>query len=169
MNIEKHVQAEFQLRIFEESFPRIENCLNRISQEQLWSAPNENMVSIGCLIKHLLGNMQQWVYSGVLGNTFVRDRDAEFIPEPAVTKSYLLVQMQRVQGELNSSLPQLSEERLAQQFEIQGFKTTGFSAVVHVIEHFSYHTGQIALLTKLLVNKDLGFYDGFDLDQLPQN
>jgi len=47
---------------------------------------------------------------------------------------------------------------------VQGFELDGIGIITHVVEHYSYHTGQIALLTKLLVNKDLGFYDGMDLN-----
>jgi uncharacterized damage-inducible protein DinB len=32
-------------------------------------------------------------------------------------------------------------------------------AVYHVVEHFSMHTGQIILLTKMLKAQDLRFYD----------
>lgn len=164
MNVVHHLQKEFQLRIFQESYPRIEKCLNTITEEQLWSAPNENMVSIGCLIKHLMGNVQQWVLAGVLEKPFNRNRDAEFIPESNITSRELLSQMDGMQQKLAEAFPLLSEDRLTQQLEIQGFQTTGLSAIVHVIEHFSYHTGQIALLTKLFANEDLGFYDDHDLD-----
>jgi hypothetical protein len=33
------------------------------------------------------------------------------------------------------------------------------------VEHYSYHTGQIALLTKLMKNMDLRFYEGIDLNR----
>jgi len=32
-------------------------------------------------------------------------------------------------------------------------------AIFHVTEHFSMHTGQIIMLTKMLAQKDLRFYD----------
>ncbi len=165
MNISLSIQEEFQLRIFDESYPRIENCLQRISDEQLWSAPNENMVSIGCLIKHLLGNMQQWVYAGVLENDYKRHRDAEFIPEPKLKRSDLIFQLEAIKIKMNEVLNELDDNHLKASLEIQGFNTSGLSAIIHVIEHFSYHTGQIALLTKLFVNEDLGFYDGYELDK----
>lgn len=164
MNWSESIQEEFELRVFKESYPRIEKCLNTISNEQLWSAPNENMVSIGCLIKHLLGNAQQWVYAGVLGNEFQRNRDAEFVPEPSLAKADLLNQMQSVQSNISEALQSLSEKDLQQELIIQGFETTGMSAIIHVIEHFSYHTGQISLLTKMFQNVDLGYYDNHDLD-----
>jgi len=33
-----------------------------------------------------------------------------------------------------------------------------------VIEHFTYHTGQISLAVKLRKNMDLGYYAGRDLN-----
>jgi uncharacterized damage-inducible protein DinB len=41
---------------------------------------------------------------------------------------------------------------------------SGTGIIVHVVEHLSYHTGQIAFWTKLLKDKDLGFYEGRDLN-----
>ncbi len=165
MNWTNSIRKEFELRVFQESYPRIEKCLNTISNDQLWLAPNENMVSIGCLIKHLLGNAQQWVYAGVLGNEFVRDRNAEFVPEPSLEKNELLQEMNRVKTKISEALETLSEEQLSREVVIQGFETTGISAIIHVIEHFSYHTGQITLLTKMFQNVDLGYYDGHNLTQ----
>jgi len=43
------------------------------------------------------------------------------------------------------------------------FTVSGFSIINHVTEHFSYHVGQISTLTKLLTNKDLGYYKHLDL------
>jgi uncharacterized damage-inducible protein DinB len=31
-------------------------------------------------------------------------------------------------------------------------------AIAHVVEHFSQHTGQIILLTKMLTSEDLAYY-----------
>jgi hypothetical protein len=42
---------------------------------------------------------------------------------------------------------------------IQGLDTTVFGAIYHVVEHFSTHTGQIVMLTKLRTGKDLGFWE----------
>lgn len=164
MNFAQSLHQEFELRVFQESYERIEKCLNAINQSQLWQAPNENMVSIGCLIKHLLGNMQQWVYAGVMNGDFERHRDAEFVPELNLTKDDLLRDMKTVQTKVLSQLEGISEEHLQQNLIIQGFDTTGLSAMIHVIEHFSYHTGQISLLTKMFQNIDLGYYDDHNLN-----
>lgn len=164
MNTTEAIQKEFKLRVFDESYSRIQKCLSMLSQEEIWKAPNDNTVSVGCLVKHLLGNMQQWVYAGVLSQPFQRNRDAEFIPESHLSAEDLKNQMSVAKEKIEKVLPTLSEELLSRELVIQGFDTTGFSAIVHVIEHFSYHTGQISLLTKLFLNRDLGYYENLNLD-----
>ena len=63
------------------------------------------------------------------------------------------------------TLKQIDEKELPIQKKIQGFDTTNFSAIIHVIEHFSYHTGQITTLTKWLTSKDTSYYGGIDLNR----
>ena len=58
----------------------------------------------------------------------------------------------------------LNEDKLRQEYVVQGFNESGMSIVIHVAEHFSYHVGQIVLYTKLLKDVDLGFYAGIDLN-----
>jgi hypothetical protein len=48
---------------------------------------------------------------------------------------------------------------LLEQRKIQGNDVDILEAIFHVTEHFSMHTGQIFLLTKLLTATDLRFYD----------
>jgi uncharacterized damage-inducible protein DinB len=47
---------------------------------------------------------------------------------------------------------------------VQTFDETGLSILIHVTEHFSYHTGQIAYITKMLQDKPLDFYAGITLE-----
>ena len=36
---------------------------------------------------------------------------------------------------------------------------SGLAAVLHVVEHFSWHTGQVAWIVKLRTGGDLGYYE----------
>jgi len=63
-----------------------------------------------------------------------------------------------------SSIRNCSPEALLKIREVQGFRLSGTGIIIHVVEHLSYHTGQIAFWTKILKDKDLGFYDGMDLN-----
>ena len=47
---------------------------------------------------------------------------------------------------------------------VQGFEFSGVGIIMHVVEHLSYHTGQIAFWAKYLKQVDLGFYADFDLN-----
>jgi uncharacterized damage-inducible protein DinB len=49
--------------------------------------------------------------------------------------------------------------------KVQGFTLSGVGVVLHAVEHFSYHVGQIAFWVKQLTNQDLGFYKNVDLNQ----
>ncbi len=53
----------------------------------------------------------------------------------------------------------LTAERLLEARTIQGRDVTVLEAVYHVVEHFSMHTGQIILLTKLHAPGAVRFYE----------
>jgi len=63
-----------------------------------------------------------------------------------------------------SVISNLPENELLTSRPVQTFKETGMSILIHVTEHFSYHTGQIAYITKLLSGKSLSFYEGVVLE-----
>jgi uncharacterized damage-inducible protein DinB len=48
--------------------------------------------------------------------------------------------------------------RLTERITPQGHDVSVLEAIAHVVEHFSQHTGQIILLTKLLTGDDLAYY-----------
>ena len=158
------IQKEFKRRLFEESYARIENCLGRLTFEQVWLKPNDNTNSIGNLVLHLLGNVRQYICSGIGGHKDLRERNEEFLATSACPSDKLLTQLSRLKEDVLPIIDSLNDEKLCKEFEVQGFHENGINIIIHVIEHFSYHVGQIAQQTKLLINEDLGFYAGQDLD-----
>jgi len=52
----------------------------------------------------------------------------------------------------------VSLERLTGRLVIQNYEVSVLEAILHVVEHFSGHTGQIIFATKMLTGADLGFY-----------
>lgn len=148
---------EIKLRFCQENIPRIMRCLELMPEDALGFRENENCNAVTNLVLHLDGNCRQWLLQHVFGNDYQRDRAKEF-KENEVTQGQLLLILKRLQDDIlynctNSTIPPL--ENILQ---IQGIDTTVLGAIIHSIEHFSYHTGQIALLTKQSLNKDLGFY-----------
>ena len=150
-------QARYLLR--EEYLPKIERCLEQLTDEQVWWRANESSNSIGNLILHISGNARQWIVSGLGGERDDRKRDAEFAERRMVPRVDLLAHLKSAVSEMDRTLETFDSARLLDQFQIQGTMTTALSAILHVTEHFSMHTGQIILLAKMLADVDLVFYD----------
>lgn len=142
-----------------DSLEQIEKCLNLLSVEQIWQRPNDVSNAIGNLVIHLNGNVGQWILTSLGGKPDNRDRPAEFAQrEPLATENIISGLRETVAAAIET-IRGLSAERLTEQVTIQGYDVSVAGAVIHVVEHFSLHTGQIVYATKLLTNSDLSLYD----------
>ena len=156
--------AESKRRMLDESLPRIKKCLDLLSDEEIWRQPNDETVSIGNLVLHLCGNVRQWIVSGLGGAEDPRDRDAEFAQRGTIPKADLAVRLEDTLREAAEAMDRVDAASLLETRRVQGQIETGLGILVHVVEHFSYHTGQISLAVKLLKGVDLGYYAGQDLN-----
>lgn len=137
----------------------IEKCLALLTQAQVWTRPNDVSNSIGNLALHLRGNVQQWIVAGVGGRDFARDRPAEFAQRHALPIDQILPPLQATVDQAARVISGLTAERLLERVTIQAYDVSVLSAVFHVVEHFSLHTGQIVYQTKILTGLDLSAYD----------
>jgi uncharacterized damage-inducible protein DinB len=96
---------------------------------------------------------------GVGGAPDARDRDAEFAQRDRIARDDLRSLLQRTLADVDATLAQFDANRLVERRTIQGSDVSVLEAILHVVEHFSMHTGQIILLTKLQTAADLHFYD----------
>ncbi|MEM6525836.1 MAG: DinB family protein [Bacteroidota bacterium] len=156
----------------DESSRMVNICFNELSDDQLWKKPNSSGNSIGNLVLHLCGNIRQYAISSLGNRPDVRNRGVEFEEGQNFSKIELLSKLMNTVKEAKGVIFRVSKKELLRKRSVQGFDLSGSGIIIHVTEHYSYHTGQIALLTKLWKNQDLGFYDNFDLnikndDQLP--
>ncbi|HBB89927.1 MAG TPA: hypothetical protein DC047_20175 [Blastocatellia bacterium] len=150
-------EARYLLR--EEYLPKIERCLEQLTDEQIWWRANDKSNSIGNLILHVSGNARQWIVSGLGAEPDERQRDAEFAERRLVPRDELLAHLKKAVTDIDRTLESFDATRLLEQFQIQGTMTTALAAILHVTEHFSMHTGQIILLAKMLADVDFVFYD----------
>lgn len=139
--------------------PRIERCLERLSDADIWWRAGEESNSIGNLLLHLSGNVRQWIVSGVGGRPDGRARQEEFDERRLLPRAELLGRLKETLAETDAVLAAIEPSQLLESRHIQGCDVTVLEAVYHVVEHFSMHTGQIILLTKMLAHSDLRFYD----------
>jgi len=154
---------EILLRIYDECLPRIIICLDQLDDSRIWWRPNDSSNSIGNLVLHLCGNVRQWIYSGLGRNEDLRNRQTEFDERGPIPGELLKEKLATTMELVKPVITNIPTEELLNIRSVQTFEETGLTILVHVTEHFSYHTGQIAYITKMLMNKPLGFYDGVSL------
>jgi uncharacterized damage-inducible protein DinB len=157
--------SEWTRRIRTEGLERIRVCLDRLSAEQVWDRPNDSSNAIGNLILHLAGNVRQWICAGIGGHRDVRDREHEFANREPRSRADLLDTLTGAVDDAERVIEALTKDALEQTYRVQCYTESGVSILIHVIEHFSYHVGQITWQTKALIDDDLGYYAGDDLNQ----
>lgn len=165
--MEKELAIEFiNQSIFrmDESTHRIKLCLETLQEDAIWQRPNNASNSIGNLILHLCGNIRQYAISSLSGAEDVRVRDAEFAARNGPGKQELLERLAGTVEEAKACMRGMDPAELLQVRRVQGFQLSGIGIIIHVTEHYSYHTGQIAFWVKCLQDRDLGFYAGVDLN-----
>jgi len=167
MTMSENVSKAFIARASEfllgDYLPKIERCLEKLTDEQIWWRANEESNSIGNLILHLCGNARQWIICGVGSQPDNRNRDAEFERRDPIPRAELLTLLRSTLSEIQTTLEDLDPSMLLERRKIQSHDVDILEAIFHVTEHFSMHTGQIIMLTKMLTSSDLRFY-GFEDD-----
>jgi uncharacterized damage-inducible protein DinB len=153
--------AECTRYLSETYLPRIERAARTLPASDLWWRPHDGCTSVGNLLLHLEGNVRQWIVSGLGGMPDRRERAAEFSARSGADLDTLLARLRATVSEACVVIAGLPAGGWATRVSIQGFETTVLGAVLHVVEHFSWHTGQVAWIAKLRAGagRPLGFYD----------
>jgi uncharacterized damage-inducible protein DinB len=137
---------------------RIHDCVDRLSDDQIWLRHSENENSVGNLVLHLCGNVRQWIGHAVAGQPDQRNRDSEFAARGGLPKAALLRKLDEVVDAAVATIRTFPPDRLEEQKSVQNYNVTVFEVIYHVVEHFAQHTAQIIFATKLLTGEDLGYY-----------
>jgi uncharacterized damage-inducible protein DinB len=149
----QRVFLDFSARKLEQLAGRIDDCLGRLDQEQVWRRGSEAENSVGNLVLHLCGNLRQWIGAGVAGLP-----DDEFAARGGIEPAELRERLAAAVHEAAGTIRGLGEERLLEPVEVQRYKLTVLEAVYHAVEHFAQHAGQILFATKQMTKRDLGYY-----------
>jgi uncharacterized damage-inducible protein DinB len=152
---------------------KIAAAVDALSDEQVWWRPNEASNSIGNLILHLCGNARQWILAGVAGQPDTRRRADEFSRRDPMARDHLLRLLETTIADVDRQLAALDAEVTSEGSDAplqrvcvpQGFAQNVLDAVYHVVEHFSYHTGQVVMLAKWHVGAQLRLYDDAQLNR----
>ncbi len=146
-------------RLLKEYLPRIQACVNTLSEEDIWWRSHESDNSIGNLVLHLTGNIGQWILAGIGGQSSTRNRPLEFSERGPIPKAELLRRFQSVINEADRVLSEFDRSKLLEVRHFQKWDVTCLYAISHVVEHVAQHMGQIIYITKLRTGKDLKFFN----------
>ena len=162
--IEKLIKDEFVRRMAKESLMRINACLDFMTEEHIWYSPNGNVNSVGNMVLHLCGNIRQYIISTFTDQKDERKRSLEFSQNKSHTRAELSQKITETINEAVDVINKLDKDDWEKEFDVQGFKEKGINIVIHVIEHTSYHTGQITTICKWLEDVDTKYYGDLNLD-----
>jgi len=141
--------------------PRLREALATLPAGDLWWRPHDGCIAFGTVLLHLEGNVRQWILAGLGGDDDRRDRASEFAATDGPSGDAL---MERLAGTVERAadlVRGMDGAALDRRLVIQGFETTARDAIYHVVEHFSWHTGQAVWIAKARAGAahDLAFYD----------
>lgn len=146
-------------RELEQGRRKVEVCLEKLGEDQIWSRSHEIENSIGNLVIHLAGNARQWILCGIGGEPDKRDRRSEFARRDPISAGELQAELAAVMRSVDRVLADLDPSTLLETRKIQVYELTVLHSIYHVTQHFAGHVGQIIWATKRMTGEDLGFYN----------
>ena len=133
-----------------------ERALEQTRDDELGQASPVEGNSIGVIVTHVAGNLKSRFTDFLTtdGEKPWRDRDAEFEPQPKVTRRELLEMWDEGWKTLFAALDPLMDEDLTRIVTIRGERFLVHEALHRLLAHTSYHVGQIVFIAKSLRGND---------------
>jgi uncharacterized damage-inducible protein DinB len=146
-----------RFRLMKHYWPRVQRCVDELSDDQIWWREHETNNSVGNLLLHLTGNLNQFVLSVIGGAPDTRNKPQEFSERQRTPKDELLRRLSNALLETDRTLARLEPTRLLETTRVQDRERSKLEILSVVVEHFALHVGQIIYITKLRTGKDLKF------------
>jgi uncharacterized damage-inducible protein DinB len=139
------------LEQMEEHRNRIERALERVPEEKLWERPRDGLNSVGNLCVHLVGNESHYIGRIVGGTGYERDRPAEFNAESGAPAAQILAALADARATTERIFAELTAADFSREVDSNWPpEPTVLRVILHVAQHYAFHTGQIILLARLL-------------------
>ena len=140
--------AQSRRFLSDDYLPKIERCLDALSEEDVWWRANESSNSIGNLLLHLAGSTRAWIVGVAGGSPSPRDRQREFDEREPIPRAELMSRLRHMLADADEALARLDAGTLLERRQARDEEVTVLLAIYHAVEHFSMHTGQIIMLAK---------------------
>ena len=149
-DVAQHLLAALRARITKIFPTQIRDCLNQLTDEQIWWRPNETSNSIGNIVIHLSGSVNHFLNRAVGGFAYERDRPAEFAERRQIPRDELLAVFDDMVAKAEQTFDALTPERLGDPSPEPKMYTLVVEDLLAVGMHISNHAGQVVWITKML-------------------
>ncbi|WP_117884213.1 DinB family protein [Aureibaculum luteum] len=121
------------------------------NEENIWRIEKNISNSAGNLTLHLIGNLHTFIGKEIGKTDYVRNRELEFINKN-VPRKELIDSINDTIEMVKKSLVSLTDEELKKDYPILKFPKveTNEYLLVHLINHLTYHLGQINYHRRLM-------------------
>ena len=148
----------YSLEKMEQMGKQIRECVQGLTEEQIWERSGDHANAVGNLLLHLSGNIRQWIGHGVGGLADIRERDKEFAARGGRSTAEVLALFESTLAEAMQILKKIPLTRLIERTKPQNRDVSVLEAIYQVTGHLMLHAGQIIFATKQITGKDLGFF-----------
>jgi len=128
---------------------QIGQCLDVITEADLWWRPDEKSNALGNILLHLIGSNRLYVGYGVGARSIERDRASEFTARGNPGRAAIVDAWNETVTMMREVLDGLSPSHLMETTDRTGKTTTIASILLHASHHTAAHMGQVVWITKM--------------------
>lgn len=140
-------------------FPaQIRAAVAPLSEEQVWSRPNEQSNAVGNILLHLTGSLNHYLNRNLGALDFTRDRATEFSERRPMSKTELLALFDEMVAHAQQTFDGLTPERLADASPEPTMHSIVAEDLINIAAHLAFHAGQIVWIAKM--------FDGTSVDDV---
>ena len=136
---------------------RIDDCLGRLTHDQLWWRGADAQNSVANLVLHMCGSTSQST-AALVDLPDSRDREREFEQRSGLTSDELRAMLKATVSKAAAAFRTMPEARLTEVVRTKLYERQMMKAIYLMVDHFSQHAGQVLYATKLMTGHDLGYY-----------
>ena len=127
------------------------------NDEQVWLVPEGLPNSGGTLALHIEGNLRHFIGAVLGGDSYVRDRDAEF-SRRGVTRAELIDGLREAEKAVRETMARLDPATFNEPYPLpvlnRRLNTGDF--LLHLATHLAYHTGQVDFHRRIVTRDRTG-------------
>ena len=127
------------------------------TEEQVWLVPDGLPNSGGTLALHIAGNLRHFIGAVLGGDSYVRDRDAEF-SKRGVSRAELIGELRSAEKAVRDVMPRLDPAKWNEPYTLpvlnRRLNTGDF--MLHLATHLAYHAGQVDFHRRIVTRDKTG-------------